>query len=587
MHILKFFYFRMPVKIQKISHKGETRIQVQIPYTGEAIQKIKSVEGYRWSASLRCWHVPYHPQSFTQLQRLFPDLVIVREQKTEKEFSAEKPEPDVRDAPIPDASMVIPPEVAPSARAVTDGTTYANENAALPTDIGKQDVVLTLYGKRMVLQMPKNAVDIQFVRSLRYARWDTAGFCWVITQTEVNRNLIRNYFKARLLEKSTGEEAVAPEGPSQRRPAFAERTLLVIRYAGGRLRLMFRYHTALIALLKKQPLRQWDATNQWWTVPDTEPVWSVVRDFCRQHGWTLQEETEQKPEKRRRSPLSDRPTYRDCPAEFEEKMVLRRYSWRTVKSYKAHFRAFINYYPTRKMEDITEKEILAYLRFLVTDCGVSTSYQNQSINAIKFYYEQVLGGQRKFYSVERPKKEQILPVVLSEEEVQRLLQTVTNLKHKCLLLMGYSAGLRVGEVLALELPDLDRDRMLIHVKGGKGKKDRMTLLSPKTLTYLEEYLVLYAPKRWLFEGPDEGPYSQSSVQAILKQACQQARISKTVRFHSLRHSFATHLLERGTDLRYIQALLGHESSRTTEIYTHITTKGMSQIKSPLDHLNLV
>jgi len=254
--------------------------------------------------------------------------------------------------------------------------------------------------------------------------------------------------------------------------------------------------------------------------------------------------------------------------------------------YKRLFEEFINYYPTRPVEEITEAEIIAYLRYLVTERVVSHSYQNSAINAIKFYYERVLGGNRKFYHVDRPRREKVLPVVLSEEEVERILTKTDNLKHKCILLVIYSAGLRMGELLKLELSAIDKDRMRIHVKGAKGKKDRLTLLSEKTWQYLQEYINLYTPKRWVFEGPDEGPYSERSVQKIFKEACGRADILKPATVHSLRHSFATHLLERGTDLRYIQVLLGHESAKTTQIYTHITTKGMQGVKSPLDAMKL-
>jgi site-specific recombinase XerD len=198
----------------------------------------------------------------------------------------------------------------------------------------------------------------------------------------------------------------------------------------------------------------------------------------------------------------------------------------------------------------------------------------------------VLNGNRKFYYVERPPKEQALPVVLSEQQVQAILSSITNLKHKCILLVLYSAGLRIGELLTLQLGDVDADRMQIHLKGAKGKKDRFTLLSAKTWQYLQQYLELYQPKQYLFEGAPAKPYSLSSVQAIYKEACLKAGIEKRVTLHTLRHSFATHLLERGTDLRYIQSLLGHHSPKTTEIYTHISTKAIQQVKSPLDHLDV-
>jgi len=224
------------------------------------------------------------------------------------------------------------------------------------------------------------------------------------------------------------------------------------------------------------------------------------------------------------------------------------------------------------------------MRYLVNERGVSTSYQNQAVNAIKFYYEKVLGGNRKFYFIDRPKKEKTLPNVLSEDEIKRILQSPVNLKHKAMLWLTYSAGLRVSELLELKPADIDSDRMQIHIRSAKGNKDRFTILSTKVLEMLQLYYKQYKPKDYLFEGVNGVKYSSRSIQQVLKDACKKAEIKKEVSMHTLRHSFATHLLENGTDLRYIQSLLGHSSPKTTEIYTHITTKGFEKIKSPLDNL---
>ena len=176
--------------------------------------------------------------------------------------------------------------------------------------------------------------------------------------------------------------------------------------------------------------------------------------------------------------------------------------------------------------------------------------------------------------------------VLSEQEVSDVLNATHNIKHKAILMTIYSAGLRISEAIALKIKDIDSQRMQIRVEQSKGKKDRYTLLSSKTLEILRQYFVMYHPAQWLFEGPNGTPYSDRSIQAILKHSVAKTGIKKKVTVHTLRHSFATHLLEHGTDLRYIQVLLGHESSKTTEIYTHVTTKGFEQIKSPLDRLNV-
>lgn len=175
--------------------------------------------------------------------------------------------------------------------------------------------------------------------------------------------------------------------------------------------------------------------------------------------------------------------------------------------------------------------------------------------------------------------------MLSKEEVLSLLKSVDNEKHKTILFLIYSAGLRLGEVVRLQINDIDSKRMLIKVIQGKGRKDRYTLLSDVALKQLRKYYSIYKPERWLFPGGKEGSYlTERSVQKIFERACQKAKIRSDVSVHTLRHSFATHLLESGTDLRYIQELLGHSSSKTTEIYTHVTEKKLSNIRSPLDYL---
>jgi integrase/recombinase XerD len=274
-----------------------------------------------------------------------------------------------------------------------------------------------------------------------------------------------------------------------------------------------------------------------------------------------------------------------CPAEYIEKLEIMRYSLNTARSYVGLFEEFMAFYPDKILLEINEPDIRRYMKHIVK-AGKSASSQNQAINAIKFYYEQVLDMPQRFYDIDRPKKERKLPLVLSEEEIIRLIGATENLKHKAIMVTLYSCGLRLSELLNLEIIDIHSDRKMIMVRQGKGKKDRTTILSDKTLELLRRYYRAYRPVKFLFEGPAGGCYSARSVQNIIKRSLRIAGIRKPASAHTLRHSFATHLLERGTDLRYIQGLLGHSSSRTTEIYAHISTKHIRTIKSPLDHLNL-
>ena len=280
-----------------------------------------------------------------------------------------------------------------------------------------------------------------------------------------------------------------------------------------------------------------------------------------------------------------RSEYADCLIDLEERLLLRRYSPRTIKSYKSAFGGFLSFYPQKHPKDIDKKEVEAYLIHCIRKLKLSESSQNLIINAIKFYYEQVMGLPKAYYNIDRPIKPRKLPEVLSEEDVLSILKASPNLKHKAILLLIYSAGLRLNEVINLKVKDIDSKRMQIFVKAAKGKKDRYTVLSTKVLLTLREYYRAFMPDDWLFEGRTGGQYSAGSVQKIFKKALMLSGVNAYATVHTLRHSFATHLLERGLSLRYIQSMLGHSSSKTTEIYTHITIQGKNQIRSPLDNLD--
>ncbi len=276
---------------------------------------------------------------------------------------------------------------------------------------------------------------------------------------------------------------------------------------------------------------------------------------------------------------------RKCPEEFIDKLQIKRYSENTARTYIVAFEDFLNFFPSKGLLEINELDIAIYLKNLVQR-GVSSSYQNQAINAIKFYYEIVLGLPNRFYTVDRPRSENKLPNVMSEEEISKIIHVTNNIKHKAIIVTIYSCGLRLSELLSLKITDIQSDRNLLLIRNAKGKKDRNTILSNTTIALLRKYYLLYKPKEFLFEGQQGGRYSEKSVQNIVKQALKLANINKPCSTHTLRHSFATHLLENGTDLRYIQVLLGHSSPKTTEIYTRVSTKSLRDIKSPLDKLNI-
>ncbi len=224
--------------------------------------------------------------------------------------------------------------------------------------------------------------------------------------------------------------------------------------------------------------------------------------------------------------------------------------------------------------------------YLIKEQNISESYQNQMINAIKCYYEKVLKRPREVYELPRPKPRQSLPQVLSKEEIKRLVEAIPNLKHRVIIMAIYSAGLRLGELIRLRVEDIKLSQQKIYVHGSKNKKDRYTLLSSQFVSILQKYLEAYRPEYWLFEGQTGGQYSASSIQKIFRRACQRAGVGDFATIHTLRHSFATHLLEQGVDIRYIQVLLGHAHVDTTMIYTHVAQDQLKKIASPIDDIQL-
>ena len=269
---------------------------------------------------------------------------------------------------------------------------------------------------------------------------------------------------------------------------------------------------------------------------------------------------------------------------YEQKIILKGYSPHTLKNYKAALMKFLSFFEGRELSGVTKEEIEGYVFHLISKYKISDTKQNMIINAVKFFYEKVLGMPREYYNIQRPKKSKSLPNVLSPEEIHKMLTTTNNRKHKAILCTLYSAGLRLSEVINLRIEDIHSNGNYIFIKGAKGKKDRKSILSNVLLKLLREYYVAYKPSYWLLEGLDGGQYSRSSIQKIFRMAVKKSNINPWATPHTLRHSFATHLLQQGVNLRYVQVLLGHESSKTTEIYTHILNINNKAIVSPLDKL---
>lgn len=269
---------------------------------------------------------------------------------------------------------------------------------------------------------------------------------------------------------------------------------------------------------------------------------------------------------------------------YQSLLTLKGYSQRTIETYCNSFYYLLRLLNNVPVNSLDKKHIHSYLLWLIKEKKYTAASIHTIVNAIKFYFEKVEGRGAEFYDLPRPKKAEKLPDILAEEEVVSLIKRTTNLKHKALLMASYSAGLRVSELVNLKIRDIDSKRMIIHIREGKGKKDRMVPLSKRLLETLRLYFQQYRPKLYLFEGEAGTPYGIRSAQLVLAQAKKQAGIHKKGSIHLLRHSYATHLLEGGTDIRYIQTVLGHSNLKTTMLYTHVSKLKVESIQSPLDKL---
>lgn len=270
---------------------------------------------------------------------------------------------------------------------------------------------------------------------------------------------------------------------------------------------------------------------------------------------------------------------------FKSYLNHRRYSQNTIKTYSDALDVFFRFFQNKLIESLTKEDLIQFNTEYILRKNLSASYQNQVINAIKLFYRNRFNRSMEVDYIQRPRREKRLPNVLSKDEVKSILKSPTNLKHRTMLSLIYACGLRRSELLNLTLKDVLSDRNLLFIRQSKGKKDRVVPIGNKLIEMLRGYYKAFKPKTWLFEGQfPSTKYSEKSLENVLKQSLSRAKINKKVSLHWLRHSYATHLLESGTDLRYIQELLGHASSRTTEIYTHVSTKNIQQIRSPFDDL---
>lgn len=332
----------------------------------------------------------------------------------------------------------------------------------------------------------------------------------------------------------------------------------------------FPYRQELINHLKNHTKAKWSATNKKWYVADAtfyrnlfglEVNYYSKSTLTAIHGVNL--------------PAMKR---------YVEQLQLKAYSQNTIRTYVNEFSQLLKTIKSFPVDQLSAEKLRSYFLFCINEQKLSENMIHSRMNAVKFYFEQVLDREKLFLEIPRPKKPSTLPKAISTQDIKRMFEMVENTKHKLLLKLCYGMGLRVSEIINLRIMDIDSKRMQVLVRQSKGKKDRYINLPESVLSELRNYYLEYKPGEYLFEGRYGAQYSVRSVQVVFKNAMKKAKINKRVGVHSLRHSYATHLIEQGTDIRFVQDLLGHKNIKTTMIYTNLTDQTKRKIQSPLDSL---
>ena len=379
----------------------------------------------------------------------------------------------------------------------------------------------------------------------------------------------------------------------------------VIRDSLSRIALKFSYNKELINIVKELPDARWSASKKYWHIYDSPDVISLLLKVFHGKAYVdyssvkinLAEKIRlRKEEAENRSigktkdkagtdlPLLSKTGEADIE-KYRRWMESNRYPESTIQTYSAMMVKFLRFLSPKEASECTSDDLIRIVNEYILPNRLSYSFQNQMISSVKKFYGNIYKSVIDPGKVERPRSRRRLPNVLSKEDVKRILSALANEKQRVMLSLIYACGLRRSELLELIPADIERGRKLLKIRQSKGFKDRIVPLSERTIEMLNTYLEHFKPERYLFEGQWPGDmYSASSLEKVLKNACKKAGLRREVSLHWLRHSYATHLLESGTDIKFIQELLGHKSSRTTDIYLHITTKSLQKIRSPFDDL---
>jgi len=574
--------------ISKFVYKGiDTRVKLHLPIPDNIFKQLRSIEGFNYTKNHKCWYIPYTRKAYEQLKLIDNEVYI----ETDDGCRTRIEEPCSQQASI-------------SATAESEQNTLCSSvkevaNISEPTIIQTDTTtgVPSNESKYIQVYVPFNPQDIAVLKKIPNAYWHKKKQCWFVPSTTQNINILQTYWGQKPVNNVLRIMAAYKHTkPVENNPNAQNMVIINPHQANEKyMEVIIPYREFCVRQIRFVRGRMYSHANKCWMVPNCQQSIDQIRHYFAQSEYVVVcnvtkvgnfsvDASNIKNDLNRKLLLENvPPKFLPTIQQYTDALMLRAYSWKTIQSYTRYFKHFLLHFENILPHEIPHEAIRQYIIQLLCK-GISESTQNAIVSSIKFYYETVLGRASLYFDLPRPKASQKLPNILAMSEVKRMFDSCTNLKHKTMLYLGYSAGLRVSEVVSLKISDIDSARSIINIRAGKGKKDRVVMLSDTLLASLRLYYKQFKPKVWLFAGQFDEQYSTRSLQQIFRDAKLRANISKAVSFHSLRHSFATHLLESGTDLRIIQELLGHASISTTLRYTHVSTKSISKIQSPLDRL---
>ncbi len=573
------------VILRKIQHREAPRIGMFFGFNDQLKQSARRI-GARWSQTQRCWYVDYNKENYQKIKLAFPDIEIVKD-------------PDQK-VPQPAPGLQKSHDTAPIVAAKSDNAfplhDAAEHNPPLADEpVGAGAEFLQITGKYWVVKVPYNQTIVKALKETKGAYWNKSHKAWMVfrhvtVKTKVEAILGQPGLLA--ADYFSNETPLGQKGEILAEPYPTERKMIMVRLPEI---------SAILQQVKRFAGSRYSKANQCYLLPATPAMMENLGTLATNNGLKLINRLPENYLHKRYAPnlkqvkleTAVKNLQRITPPQgltyvnaMTDTMLAKNMSHNTIKNYGSALITFLRSNNFRNPAEIDQKEIVRHLGNMIKR-GLSPSTGNMLVNALQFYYRNVLHIDYFEIILPRPKKEYKLPAVLTEAECIGIFTQIENPKHKALIMLAYGAGLRVSELVTLCWADILFDEHKIHVKSGKGKKDRQVMLPYSIVAGLLAYRSLANKNNhYVFEGQFRGePYSTSSVRQIMKRAVAAAGLEKKATPHTLRHSFATHLLEAGTDLRFIQALLGHSSIKTTTIYTHLTKKGVDRIQSPLDRLS--